>query len=136
MSKLDESYRDSSVLNDAAFGLNGYNTNWLICSIDDLTLKIDKRHIKKSKKITFTFLQDIKHDIYYPNVIEILDSDYKLIKKLNIQVDRTDLATKEVFLRLPAESDYKQLPNTFIIKINKRSIAGKNALACDEIIFN
>lgn len=136
LSKLDESYRDSSVLNDAAFGLNGYNTNWLICSIDDLTLKIDKRHIKKSKKITFTFLQDIKHDIYYPNVIEILDSDYKLIKKLNIQVDRTDLATKEVFLRLPAESDYKQLPNTFIIKINKRSIAGKNALACDEIIFN
>jgi hypothetical protein len=136
LSKLDESYRDYSVLNDAAFGLNGYNTNWLICSIDDLTLKIEKKHIKESKKITFTFLQDVKHDIYYPNVIEILNANYKLIKKLNIRVDRTDLGIKEVSLRLPIEFDDKQLPSTFIVKINKRSIAGKNALACDEIIFN
>jgi hypothetical protein len=136
LSKLDESYKNYSVLNDAAFGLNGYNTNWLICSIDDLTLKIEKKHIKKSKKITFTFLQDVKHDIYYPNVIEILDTDYKLIKKLNIQVDRTNLAIKEVSLRLPSEFDNKHLPSTFIIKIKKRSIDGKNALACDELIFN
>ena len=136
LSKLDESYRDYSVLNDAAFGLNGYNTNWLICSIDDLTLKIEKKNIKKSKKITFTFLQDVKHDIYYPNVIEIFDTDYNLIKELNIRVDSTDLAIKEVSLRLPTKFDDKQLPSTFIIKINKRSIAGKNALACDEIIFN
>jgi hypothetical protein len=136
LSKLDESYRDYSVLNDAAFGLNGYNTNWLICSIDDLTLKIEKKHIKESKKITFTFLQDVKHDIYYPNVIEILNANYKLIKKLNIRVDRTDLGIKEISLRLPIEFDDKQLPSTFIVKINKRSIAGKNALACDEIIFN
>ena len=95
-----------------------------------------KKNIKKSKKITFTFLQDVKHDIYYPNVIEIFDTDYNLIKELNIRVDSTDLAIKEVSLRLPTKFDDKQLPSTFIIKINKRSIAGKNALACDEIIFN
>jgi hypothetical protein len=136
LSNLDEAYKDSSVLNDGAFGLNGYNTNWLICSVDDLALKIEKKYIKKSKKITFTFLQDIKHDIYYPNVIEILDTDYKLIKKLNILVDRSSLSTKEVTFKIPSKFDDKQLPDTFILKINRRNIRGKNTLACDEIIFN
>ena len=136
LSNLDEGYKDSSVLNDGAFGLNGYNTNWLICSIDDLALKIEKKYIKNSKKITFTFLQDIKHDIYYPNVIEILDTDYKLIKKLNIRFDRSSLATKEVTVKIPSKFDDEQLPDTFILKINRRNIRGKNTLACDEIIFN
>ena len=46
------------------------------------------------------------------------------------------LNTKEVTITLPTEFDDEQLPEDFIIKINKRKIVGKNALACDEIIFN
>jgi hypothetical protein len=136
LSKLDEDYKDTSMLNDAAFGLKDYNTNWLICSIDDLTLKIDKEQIKQSKKITFSFLQDTKHSIFYPSVIEILDTNYKIVKKLTLPLDNTELATKEVSIDLPTKFDDEQLPNTFIVKISKSITTGKNALACDEVIFN
>ncbi len=136
LSMLDEDYRDKKVLNDGTFGLKDYNTNWHISSIDDLTLKVEKKYINKSKKITFSFLQDTKHAIYYPSIIEILDTDYKLIKRLKLPTDIENLATKEVSINLPTEFDDEQLPKVFIVKINKRKRAGKNALACDEIIFN
>jgi len=136
LSNLDEDYTNISVLNNGTFGFKDYNTNWHICSIDNLTLKIEKKHIKGSKKITFSFLQDTKHAIYYPSVIEILDTNYKLIKKLNPLVDKTDLATKEMSINLPSKFDDEQLPDTFIVKISRSNVDGKNALACDEIIFN
>jgi hypothetical protein len=136
LSKLDEDYTDVKILNDAAFGLQDYNTNWHITSVDDLVLKIDKKGIEKAEKITFSFLQDIKHHIYYPSSIEILDTDYKLIKKLKVQASTTKLDTKEISITLPKKLEDKQLPDDFIIKVNKHITTGKNAMACDEIIFN
>lgn len=136
ISKLDEDYKNIKILNDGAFGLEDYNTNWHISSIDDLVIKIKKEDIESSKKITFSFLQDIKHKIYYPQTIEILDLNLKKIKELNLLEDKTVLGTKEVTINLPTEFDNKQLPNNFIIKIGKHKLLGKNALACDEIIFN
>lgn len=136
ISNLDEDYQNIKILNDGAFGLNDYNTNWHISSIDNLVLKIKKEDISKSKKITFSFLQDIKHKIYYPSSIEILDADYKMIKRIKLKTDTAVLDTKEVSIDLPSEFDNKQLSNSFIIKVIKPIIAGKNALACDEIIFN
>lgn len=136
LSKLDEDYTDTKILNDGAFGLKDYNTNWHIASVDDLILKIDKKDISSAKKLTISFLQDTKHKIYYPSSIEILDTDYKTIKKLKIKVDNTALDTKEFSIELPTKIDDEQLPKKFIVKVNKQIIAGKNSLACDEIIFN
>lgn len=136
LSELDEDYTNVTVLNDGAFGLNDYNTNWHISSVDDLTLKIDKKGVEKAKKITFSFLQDTKHHIYFPSSIEILDTDNKVIKKLKLQAVTTKLDTKEISIDLPQKLDDKQLPDDFIIKVNKHITSGKNALACDEIIFN
>ncbi|MDG2435942.1 MAG: hypothetical protein P8L89_02455 [Polaribacter sp.] len=51
-------------------------------------------------------------------------------------VDKTDLATKEMSINLPSKFDDEQLPDTFIVKISRSNVDGKNALACDEIIFN
>jgi hypothetical protein len=136
LSKLDEDYTNIETLNDTAFGLKDYNTNWLICSVDDLVLMIDKSQIKPSKKITFSFLQDTKHSIFYPSVIEILNTDYKLITKFKLPFDEEELARKEISLDLPTQFDDEQLPDTFIIKITRSTKTGKNALAADEIIFN
>ena len=136
LSKLDEDYTNIDVLNDGAFGLNDYNTNWHISSVDDLILRIEKKHISKSKKMIFSFLQDTKHAIYYPSSIEIFDTDYKLIKRINLPSDKSNLETKEVSMTLPTEFDKEQLPKKFIVKVNKPNTVSKNALACDEIIFN
>ena len=136
LSKLDEDYTDIKVLNNGTFGFLDYNTNWHISSIDNLTLKIEKKFIELSRKITLSFLQDTKHSIYYPSSIEILDSDNNLIKTLKLPLDETSLATKEISISLPTQFGKKQLPDIFIVKINRNNIKGKNALACDEIIFN
>lgn len=136
LSKLDEDYTNIKVLNNGTFGFVDYNTNWHISSIDNLTLKIEKKFIEVSRKITFSFLQDTKHSIYYPSSIEILDLDHNLIKTLKLPLDKTSLATKEVSIILPTQFERKQLSNIFIVKINKNKFKGKNALACDEIIFN
>ncbi|MDG1396884.1 MAG: DUF4838 domain-containing protein [Polaribacter sp.] len=136
LSNLDEDYKNTKILNDGAFGLNDYNTNWHISSVDNLTLKIEKKGLEKAEKITFSFLQDTKHHIYYPNSIEILDLKYKVIKKLKLQTSDKLLETKEISIDLPAKMDDKQLPENFIVRVSKRVINGKNALACDEIIFN
>ena len=136
LSKMDEDYTDKKVLNNGSFGLNDYNTNWHISTVDDLVLKIDKKHISQSSKITFSFLQDIKHKIYYPSSIEILDENKKLIKKLNINSISGLLESKEISIKLPSAYEDIQLPETFLVKVNKQKIKGKNAIACDEIIFN
>ncbi|WP_439131619.1 DUF4838 domain-containing protein [Polaribacter sp.] len=136
LSKLDEDYTKIEALNDGAFGLDDYNTNWHISSIDDLVLKIDKEGIAKAEKITFSFLQDLKHNIYYPSAIEILDTDYKVIKKLKLLPSTIPIETRETSIELPKALDDVQLPNHFLIKIHKHSTKGKNAMACDEIIFN
>ena len=65
-----------------------------------------------------------------------MDEDYKIIKRIKLKTDTTVLDTKEVSIDLPSEFDNKQLSNSFIIKVIKPTIAGKNTLACDEIIFN
>ncbi|UAM96736.1 DUF4838 domain-containing protein [Polaribacter litorisediminis] len=136
ISQLDEDYTNIKVLNDGAFGLKDYNTNWHISSTDDLVLKIKKKDISPSEKIILSFLQDTKHAIYYPSSIELLDTQNNLIKKMNLLSDQTELATKEVSITLSTTLDYAKLPDIFILKINRKSISGKNALACDEIIFN
>lgn len=136
LSRLDEDYKDSKILNDGTFGLKDYNTNWLICSTDNLILKIEKKQIEESKRISFSFLQDAKHYIYYPSKIEILDINNKIIKKLNLPNDRLILSTKEVSISLPKKNGEIQLPEIFVIKITRGNLYGKNALACDEITFN
>lgn len=136
LSKLDEDYTNTKVLNDGAFGLDDYNTNWHISSIDNLVLKIDKAGIVKAEKITFSFLQDTKHKIYYPSAIEILDTNYKVIKKIKLQPKTINLETREISIELPKKLDDIQLPDSFIIKVTKNTTNGKNALACDEIMFN
>ncbi|OIP47123.1 MAG: hypothetical protein AUK46_06360 [Flavobacteriaceae bacterium CG2_30_31_66] len=136
LSKLDEDYTNFKVLNDGTFGLKDYNTNWHLSSIDNLVLEIEKSAISKSKKITFSFLQDKKHKIYYPSLIEILDMNNKSIKKISITSDEDLLNTKEVSIDLPTDFDNLQLPEYFKISIKRADVSGKNSLACDEIIFN
>jgi hypothetical protein len=41
-----------------------------------------------------------------------------------------------VSIDLPTRFDDEQIPNTFIVKIIRSNAVGKNALACDEMIFN
>ncbi|MFY9242665.1 MAG: DUF4838 domain-containing protein [Polaribacter sp.] len=136
LSKLDEDYTDITILNNGTFGLKDYNSNWHISSIDDLVLKIDEKEIKGSDKITFSFLQDTKHNIYYPGSIEIVNSQNKIVRKIELSPETQKLTTKEVTIKLPTEFDDNQLSQEFIVRIKKQSIAGKNAIACDEIIFN
>lgn len=136
ISKLDEDYKDINVLNDGAFGLKDYNTNWHITSIDDLVLKIEKRHISESKQITFSFLQDTKHAIFFPASIAIYNLKGQIIKRINLINDSTKIATKEVTISLPTALSPEQLPDSFIMKVTRQPISGKNAMACDEIIFN
>ena len=135
-SNLDEDYKDIRILTDAAFGLLDYNTNWLINSIDDLELKISKKGLTKSSKITFSFLQDRKHKIYYPSLIEILNKNKKVIKKLRLKPDNSQLASKEITIDLPNRFDREKLSEDFYLKIYRSKNEGKNAMACDEIIFN
>jgi hypothetical protein len=136
LSKIDEDYKNTKILNDGAFGLKDYNTNWHIASVDNLILKINKISIENSSKIIFNFLQDQSHNIFFPSSIEIFDEQFKSIKKLTLDKDETQIGTKEITLNLPNTFDKKDLPEIFIIKINKSKRQGKNALACDEIIFN
>ncbi|PQJ78893.1 DUF4838 domain-containing protein [Polaribacter porphyrae] len=135
LSKLDEGYQNTKILNDGAFGLRDYNTNWHIVSVDDLILKINKKDVDGAKKIALSFLQDQKHSIYYPNSVEILDTNNNLIRKIDIKSKNNKLEIKEVSIKIPNEFDSEQLPETFILHIKKNKINGKNLLACDEIIF-
>jgi hypothetical protein len=136
ISEMDEDYRNPKVLNDGTFGIKDYNTNWHLSSTDNLVLEIEKSSVSKAKKITFSFLQDKKHKIYYPSFIEIVDLNNKLIKKISVTANEDVLNTKEISIDLPTEYDNLQLPEYFKIVIKRAEISGKNALACDEVIFN
>lgn len=136
LSNLDEDYTNYKILNDGAFGLTNYNTNWLICSIDNLSIKIKKEDIIGSNKVIFSFLQDLKHSIYFPDAIKITDANNTLITSLTLLDDESALLKKEIIVALPNKYDDVDLPDEFIITIYRNKKTGKNALACDEVIFN
>ncbi len=136
LSKMDEDYTKFKILNDGTFGVKNYNTNWHLSSTDNLILEVEKSGISNAKRITFSFLQDKKHKIYYPSFVEIVDMNNKLLKKISIPANEDALNTKEISIDLPSDYDKNPLPEYFKIVIKRAEISGKNALACDEVIFN
>lgn len=136
ISDMDEDYTDKTVLNDGAFGLNYYNTNWHIASIDDVVLKIDNNAIGEAQQVTISFLQDLTHKIYYPSAIEIWNEKKEVIRALTIPATDDALNIKEISLDLPMRNNGINSNNFFYLKIGRSTNSGKNLLACDEIIFN
>jgi len=136
LSSLDEDYTNTSLLNDGAFGLLDYHTNWILCSVDDLVLKVKKTDIEESKQITFSFLQDTKHGIYFPYRIRLKGTKNNTIKSFMLPRNDEKLTKKEFILNLPTRYDNEQLSDEFLIIIEKNNKRGKNTLAVDEIIFN
>lgn len=136
ISNMDEDYTDKTVLNDGAFGLNYYNTNWHIASIDDIILKIDNESIGEAKQVSISFLQDLKHKIYYPSSIEIWNEKKETIRKVEINASDDVLNINEISVDLPLRNNQINSSNFFYLKISRSTNSGKNLLACDEIIFN
>lgn len=104
--------------------------------MDDFVLKLKKDDIKESKQITFSFLQDTKHGIYFPYRIRLKDTENNTITSLMLPRNDKKITKKELIVTLPTRYDVEQLSDKFIIIIEKNNKRGKNTLAVDEIIFN
>ncbi|MGC6284995.1 MAG: hypothetical protein ACON4X_05005 [Polaribacter sp.] len=104
--------------------------------MDDFVLKLKKDDIKESKQITFSFLQDTKHGIYFPYRIRLKYTENNTITSLMLPRNDEKITKKELIVTLPTRYDVEQLSDEFIIIIEKNNKRGKNTLAVDKIIFN
>ncbi|MDO5608811.1 MAG: DUF4838 domain-containing protein [Capnocytophaga sp.] len=127
LSDLDEEYSDTRWLNDGAYGFLDYNTNWLICSQDDLIIRIDSQYLKDSQHLEIGFLNDPVHHIYFPQTITIYDDSTSGEYELQ---PTGELTKQKVHINLlPYNND-----THVYLKIKRLKNHAKSAIACDEIV--
>lgn len=90
LSKLDEGYKDLSILTDGIAGfVNDYHRGWLFCSQEDLVLEIPTDNLTgETHKIEFSFLESGKLNLAPPKKIEIYAND-KLLDTIKTDDDET-----------------------------------------------
>jgi len=132
LSKLDEGYNDKTILNDGSYGFLDYNTNWLINTLENLKIEIPISQISFGMgTISMGFLNDPKHDIFFPTEIE-LKNEGKLIKKIKIPAS-TQKEKKQISIPI----FFKNYKNSLVIEVKRlENSSKKTATACDEIIIN
>lgn len=131
LSKLDSGYSNPKILNDGAYGFLDYNTNWLICTIEDLKIEINAKELNEhSKKLNIGFLNDPKHNIYFPKEISVT---YANENKVVAVKPSSEKMKKSVEIPL----EFNKINNNFIITIKRANTdKTKTGIACDEIIIN
>jgi len=130
VSKLDEDYSDSKMLNDGAIGFNDYYNNWLINSAPMLTLETNVAGMKNASSIQIDFLHDKKHKIYPPEKITAYIGERKYESTVAIKTDSNlDIVHVNIPIKINAND------NSLRIEIKKQVQSEKKLMACDEIIF-
>lgn len=131
ISQLDEAYSNIKILNNGTYGFLDYNTNWLICTVENLKIQVPHQEIyKKANQIKVGLLNDPKHQIYFPTEIILQNNgqENKVTIKPSLKKEKKTIEIPIDFNKI--DGDFTL---TFIRPKNKKS---KNAIACDEIIIN
>lgn len=124
VSKLDEEYQQTNVLNDGVLGFpTEYHQGWHISSVD-LHVQLNAKNLQKAKNICMRFMNSKRHKIYPPGKIEIF-KDKKLYKTI------TNLKTQDNIEYLDEKIDLNNAEQIEIIIYKKPDT--KSTLACDEI---
>lgn len=133
LSNLDEDYEDVRMLNDGAIGFNDYYNNWFINKSSELLkLEIAAQGLEKSKMMRMQFLFDAKHKIYPPEKITIFIGEHTYEQVVSQRNLPEKVGVVEVKVPIKVKPEDKKL----IIEVKKQARYNKNAMACDEIIFN
>lgn len=131
VSKLDEDYADTKMLNDGAIGFKDYYNNWLINSSPTLTLETDITGLESSSSIQIDFLYDKKHKIYPPEKVVVYIGERKY--ENTVTNPKNDNKLEIIRVNIPIKINTND--NNLRIEIKKQAQSEKRSMACDEIIF-
>lgn len=132
LSRLDEDYSDISLLNDGALGFNDYYNNWLICTIDNLSIELNAEEVKSAKILQLHFLSDKKHKIYLPEKVIVSIGNEKF--EVMVPKDQESLNSRRI-VEVNMPITLPKLAQKIKIEVKKSQEFQKRAIACDEIIF-
>ena len=126
----DEDYDNPKMLADAAIGFHDYSTNWLISTVNILSVEINANDVRKAKAVELDFLSDIRHRIYLPEKVIVMVGNKKYEKFIPVQNNKTISKYRVI---IPLEIS----PEDEIITIQaiKQDEYAKQSTACDEIFF-
>lgn len=127
LSKSDEGFETSRLLNDGALGFAmDYHQGWYLSSTDDLHVRIPVDHIQGKKRLVLRFLIMERHGMRVPEKIQVLSEGKVLQTLVSAQLNvHEQVANAEFLLNF---SELKQLQLKVI-----RKKAQKSIIACDEI---
>ena len=126
----DEEYNNAMTLTDGAIGFSDYYNNWMICSQEALVVDIAASDVQGAKSVEIDFLQDIKHNIYPPQKVEVI-VDGK-VYTANPEVNEDTKVFKR-HIRIPV--DINSSSKTIQVKTIKAAEFKNKSMACDEIFF-
>lgn len=132
LSKLDEEYKKTGMLNDGIPGFYAdYHQGWFIISGDNLQVQFRTDNVKNTKDISLRFLVDERHHIYSPEKVEIY-KDGVLYKDI-----RPRKKENEESLRIAATSIPVDFSGSQVVAVKVyRSKQNGGSIACDEIRLN
>ena len=130
VSEPDEGYEDALMLTDGAIGFSDYYNNWMLCTKNDLEVETDTNGLEGQKTLEITFLQDIRHNIYLPEKVEIWLGSRKFERAIDTN-DATEVIKRTV--KIPI--DIKETDKKLRIKIVKHPEYKVKSVAVDEVFI-
>lgn len=128
LSRLDEDYKDLSVLTDGVTGFPGnYHQGWLLCNGDDLHIECSAADISGKGTLSMSFLSNSRHRIHPPQKIEVY-KDRRIYKVFEPVKQKN---TEQIWY-ISEKVDFSDA-QTVSFKLYRPDSA---TIACDEIIFN
>jgi hypothetical protein len=110
ISKIDEGFESSRLLNDGLIGLPiDYHLGWYISSVDDLQVSFATNHLQEEQEVVINFLVDSKHRFQMPEKItfwidnklihSVLKKDFKIqgkVAQCKVLVDFTSSQSMQI----------------------------------------
>ncbi|WP_267740695.1 DUF4838 domain-containing protein [Myroides injenensis] len=128
LSKKDEGFEKSDLLNDAQIGYEqDYHIGWYISSLDDLHLRFSTLSLEGIHRVAIRFLQQEQHHFYLPKRVEFWVEGKMIAQVMNQDFTREEnVSTSSVLIDL-SQVEYLD------IKVIRQQREHRNILACDEI---
>ncbi|MEZ5046742.1 MAG: DUF4838 domain-containing protein [Chitinophagaceae bacterium] len=123
-----------TMLTDGAIGFLDYENNWLIATNHDMLIDIKPVALTPKALLSFQFLSDPKHHIYFPSEIIIsqkINNEERIIASIKIKNTEKQLPEKRKENLFITNFDTNKELTISIIR--NHSNQPKVAIACDEI---
>ncbi len=129
-------------LNDGSFGFTDFEVNWLIFDNASMEVEVPVSSFLKASTLSVSFLQDLRHQIYIPEKLELytIDAGNSRTKFAEMAMPKSSTAAREIVEVKMGLEGLQNSQKILIVVVGLKNLPDealssnkKPSIACDEI---